>query len=421
MYRKIFFDKVFKNVSKDNNIIFKNFSFLSILKLVNVGVKFLLVAYLVRELGEINYGIYTWSDSVIQFFIIFINFGFNVYGAKYIIENKKSIKIINNYISGIFIIKLFFFILSFIVLYFLSFLDIFSTYSNYLFLLLLMGVGEIFFPIWFFQGIEKLKTATYIIITSRIFLVVSTFLFVKLNEDLIIYIYLIIFSNFLMGFLGVFTLIKYHNFTFVKVSLSFIAKLIKEAYMFFLGMFLSLTFNLMTIFLIGIYYTMDFVSGFDIALKVVLVCIIPFDMLQQALYPTITRNKNKLLLKKMIYLSLIFSTVLFLIIFNFPDFFLKLFGGLEMIEHRETLKVLSLIIPFVALTFILGTCTLVAFGFNKEFNKSLILSSLVYLLIGVILYLTNKINFWNLVYLRVFSDILLVTIRIYYVKKNNIL
>ena len=71
-----------KKIEKDNLIILKNLSFLTILRVFNVGAKFILVAYLIRVLGKINYGVLTWVDSIIQYFLIIINFGFNIYAAK---------------------------------------------------------------------------------------------------------------------------------------------------------------------------------------------------------------------------------------------------------------------------------------------------------------------------------------------------
>lgn len=408
-------------ISKDNIIIFKNFSFLSILRFFNIGTKFLLLAYLVRILGNTNYGILTWTDSIIQYFIIFVNFGFNVYAAKYIVEQRTSLVKLNEITSAVFTIKTLLYIFSFLILYILTFFDSFSQYKHYLYLMFLMGVGEVFFPIWYFQGIEKIKLATYITIFSKLILVIGTFLFVLNPNDLQKHIFLLALTSVLMGILGYVTLVKKFEFKFVIVKREFVLKIIKEAYMFFLGLFLSLTFNFMTIFLIGIFYTMEYVTGFDVALKIVLVCIIPFDMLQQAVFPTIARNKNKRMLKKLIFISFIIGVFLSLLLQFFSLELLQLFGGKELIQYEKVLKTLSFIPPFVAITFILGTCTLVAFGYNKEYNQSLIISSLVYLIVVIFLYFIKELTFWNLIYLRVLSDILLAFLRVYFVYKKKIL
>ena len=406
--------------NQDNKIIFKNFSYLSILRFFNIGVKFLLVAYLIRILGEVNYGIYTWSDSIIQFFLIFINFGFNIYAAKYIVKDKNDATKTNTIISSIFTIKFFFFIMSFFILSLLWFFDPIKNHFNIILLMLLMGLGEVFYPIWYFQGIEKLKPATIIIIVSRGLLVVGTFLLVKTPNDLYLFVLLVVLSNFIMGALGFFTLKKKYNYSFKIVSVKTLKKFIKEAYMFFFGMFFSLTFNLVTIFLIGIFFTMDYVSGFDISLKIVLVFIIPFDMLQQAVFPTISRNKNKQLLKQLIFGSFLIGIALFFILFFFSTELLSLFGGYEMTKYSSVLQTLAIIVPLVAVSLMLGSCTLIVFGHNSDFNVSLILSSIVYIIIILLLILYDKITFWNLIYLRVFSDFILLIIRIYYTVKRKI-
>lgn len=409
------------NFSKDNSIILKNLSFLTILRGFNIGIKFFLVAYLVRVLGEINYGIYTWTDSVIQYFLVFINFGFNVYAAKYIVDNKESKSKLNKIISSIFIIKMMLFFASFFILFLLSHLNVFLPFREYLFLLLLIGIGDVFFPIWYFQGIEKLNIATYITVFSRLLLVLGTFFLVTSTNDLNVYILVMVSSNVIMGLLGYATLVRHYNFSFIWVGFNMIKRFFREAHMFFLGGFLSLTFNFLSIFLIGIYYTMDYVTGFDVALKIVLVCIVPFDMLQQAVFPTISRNKNKKVLKKLIIISIFVGLIFTLVLNVFSHELLTLFGGDGMDSYNDVLKTLSPIPPIVALSFMLGTCTLVAFNYNREFNQSLIIASLIYILIIIILLIIDKMTFWNLVYLRVFSDIVLVCIRLYFTLKNKIL
>lgn len=408
------------NINKDSLIIAKNFSFLTILRGFNVGAKFILVAYLIRVLGNTNYGVVTWVDAIIQYFLMFINFGFNIYAAKYVVNHRAKIAELNEIVSSIFIIKFSLFLISFFILSILSIFPIFNQYHELLFLMLLMGVGDVFFPIWYFQGIEKLKTATLITVFSRLILILSTLFLVSEETDIKKYIIVLVVSNIIMGGLGYYVLIKKHNYKFKTVKFNKLLKMIKEAYMFFLGVFMSLTFNLATIFLIGVFFTMNYVSGFDVSLKIVLVCIIPFDMLQQAIYPTITRTQNKKLLKKIILGSAFLGVFFSFFLYFFAEQLLFLFGGEEMIMYVEVLRMLALIPTFVAVTFMLGTCTLVAFGYQKEFNKSLIISSIIYILTLTVLYFFNSLTFWSFIYLRVISDFILMLIRIYYVYRNNI-
>lgn len=412
---------MFKKHNGDTSIILKNLSYLSVVRFVNIGVKFLLVAYLIRVLGEMNYGILTWSDAIVQFLIIIVNFGFNIYAAKYIVEHKDNLEKKNEVITSIFSIKLALLILSFLLLYILSFFEPFFAYRSILLLMLLFGFGEVFFPIWYFQGMEKLKEAMYIVVFSKLFLLLTTFIWVKDAQDLYVYIVLWVLANIVMGLIGYLILVKKYQFKPVFAEKEIVVSYLKEAFLFFVGLFLSLTFNLATIFLIGMYFSMDYVAGFDVALKIVLVAIIPFDVLQQAVYPTIFRNEDKKLLKRLILLSLIGGTALMLFIYFFAEDLLGLFGGAEVVKYAEVLRILSMIVPLASLTFILGTSTLVAFGFAKEFNYSLIFSAIIFIVIVMILRISGHLTFWNLVYLRVISDVILVAIRIFYVAQKRIL
>ena len=412
---------MFKKHTGDTSIILKNLSYLSVVRFVNIGVKFLLVAYLIRVLGEMNYGILTWSDAIVQFLIIIVNFGFNIYAAKYIVEHKDDLEKRNEVLTSIFSIKLALLILSFLILYVLSFFEPFFAYRSILLLMLLFGFGEVFFPIWYFQGMEKLKEAMYIVVFSKLFLLLTTFIWVKDAQDLYVYIVLWVLANIVMGLIGYLILVKKYQFKPVFAKRERVVSYLNEAFLFFVGLFLSLTFNLATIFLIGTFFSMDYVAGFDVALKIVLVAIIPFDVLQQAVYPTIFRNKDKKLLKRLILLSLIGGIALMLFIYFFAEHLLGLFGGAEVVKYAEVLRILSMIVPLAALTFILGTSTLVAFGFTKEFNYSLIISAIIFIVIAVILRISGNLTFWSLVYLRVISDLILVAIRIYFVAQKRIL
>lgn len=412
---------MFKNLDLNYQIILKNFSYLSLMKFFNIGIKIILAAYLIRILGDEKYGLITWLDSVIQYFIMIVNFGFNIYAAKYIVENKKDPKKINEIISSIYIIKGVLFIFSIVCILILGNFETFYNYKQLLLLLMFCGIGEVMFPVWFFQGVENLKPATIIVFLTRLFLLLGTIFFVTSKEHLISYVILFVISSFLMGLLGVIYLFRYYKIKVTLIPLKILKVYFSESIPFFVGRFLSLVFNFGTIFFIGKFCLLEQVSGFDTSLKIIMLGVIPFEMLQQAVFPTISRTKNKKLLKNLVYLSIVVGTIVGFLIFLLSEYFMFWFGGEEMLVFSLTLQFLALLCPFVALTFILGTCSLVAFGFFREYNFSLIFTSLIYILILVVLYFTNNITFWNLIYLRVFGDVLMVLIRLYYSIKRKTL
>jgi len=158
-----------------------------------------------------------------------------------------------------------------------------------------------------------------------------------------------------------------------------------------------------------------------VCLKIIMVSVIPFEVLQQAVFPSLSRTRDKNLLKKLVIGSFVLGLIAGFVIFLLSDVLLLLFGGEMMLEYIETLNALTILAPFVALTFILGSCSLVAFGFYREYNISLIATSIIYIIILIVLYYFDLINFWNLIYLRIFGDILMALVRLYYSIKRKIL
>uniref|UniRef100_UPI0040484968 oligosaccharide flippase family protein n=1 Tax=Polaribacter sp. TaxID=1920175 RepID=UPI0040484968 len=403
-----------RKLNKDNSTIVKNLSYLTLMRFFNIGFKFLIVAYLIRVLGEKTYGLLTWLDSIIQYFLMFINFGFNIYAAKYIVEFRKDHDKINEVVSSIITIKALLFIISVFLVVGISMLDDFSNYAVLFNLLILIGIGEVLFPIWFFQGVENLKPATIIVFFSRLLMILGTLAFVQAEHDAIYYVAMLVISSTLMGVYGIFHMHKFYKIKLIRVSASKLYYFIKESFPFFAGRFLSLVFNFGTIFLIGKFCNFEMVAGFDLALKVIMVGVIPFEMLQQAVFPTLVRTKNKSFLIKLTKGAFFLGLIVGLLVYLFANEIIFVFGGAQMLSYALVLQFLAIMTPFVALTYILGTCSLVAFGHFKEYNLSLISTSIIYLVVIIVLYSFDLINFWNLIYLRIFADILMCLIRFYY-------
>lgn len=404
-----------------HKIIINNFFHFTLLRAFNIVTKFLLVAYLVRILGENTYGLLTWSESILQYFIIIINFGFNIYGAKYIIKYKDQKPHLDNIISSIYIIKSFFLLISFLTLFLIFSSNVLNANYNILFLLLISAVGDMLFPIWYFQGIQKLDSITKIVAISKFLLLLGVFIFVKSSQDLYVYIYLFSGCQILMGILGFFLLRKHSSFSFIVPNIKTIKKIFSKAKLYFLGNLSMLVFNALTIFLIGVYVSLEKVTGFDISLKIVLFTLLPFEILQATFLPEITKNQNINQLKKLAYLSFLTGVIIFICLNLFSEGLLNLFGGEEIVKYSYVLKKLSLITLTVPLTFLLGQTGLIAFGFDKQYNYSLILVAVFYVATIIGLLLFDIISFDKLIYLRVFSDYLLLLIILYHIFKNKIL
>ena len=409
-----------KNIiaSKINPII--NFLNIGLIKFLNIGSKYILVGYLIRVLGENGYGTLTWVDSIVQYFIMLINFGFDLYAAKYVVENKNNPKKLNEVITSIYYIKSILFLLSFLLLIPLSYNPQINNYISLILLMLILGLGEVLMPIWFFQGIEKMKSVTILTFITKIILILLTIFFIKESNDLNLYIVFLVVTNVVWGVFGFLKMKKEIQFEFIAISNKIIFKYLIEGYLFFIGKVSTFMFNMGTLFIIGYFYSKSNVAGFDIAIKIVFVFIIPFEVLQQAIYPKFVRGINKSLIKKILIYSLIFSLLMALFTYVFSEKIITVFGGITMIKYNFILPIVLPLIPIVSITIILGNCLMVANGYYKEYNRSLMMTALLFVLFILILAVLNNLNFVNIIIVRVLADLILLSIRFYFCRKYKL-
>lgn len=397
----------------------QNFFYFGVVKFANIVSKYLLLGYLVRTLGEQGYGILTWVDSFTQYFLILVNFGFDMYVAKYIVENKDNKTKINEIISTVLTIKTFLFIIGFVLVGLFSLNAEIAKHIHLIFLMLGMGIGEILFPIWYFQGIEKMKPIAIVSVVSRTLLVVLTLLFVNNTHDLIIYVLILVVTNLVWGGLGFYFLVKIAKFEFVLVPVTVLKYYFKEGYLFFLGRFSTLFLNFGTIFLIGYFCSKSLVSGFDIASKILFAFVFPFEVIQQAVFPSIVRTKSKVFLQKLVLFTFCSSLFFAGIIFYFSVEFMTFFGGTQMAKYASLLELLVVLVPIISCSLVMGSCSLVAFGALKEYNYALLFSCLLYVCLVMLLYVLNQISFANLIALRIGVDVFMVAVLFYFAFKRK--
>lgn len=406
----------------DGKIIFKNFSYLSLLRLFSIISQYIIISILVRSLGDEKYGLFVWAFSVIQYLVIVINFGFNTYAAKYVPENIDDPENLNRVFSTILSFKLFLFFISSALFLFLVYnIPVFKENSQLLLILLAFGLGEAVFPIWLFQGKEKLEIPTKIIFTFKMMLVLCTLILITSNEHLLRYAFLLTTVQIMIGLTGLYFSFSKLNMKFIRVSKNNLYKVIKEAFPFFIGAVFGKSFHFFAVFLIGLYFTMEDVAGFDISFKIMAAIQLPFETLSAVIFPSIARTKNIKLNEKFIYITFALALILWVFTYWQSEFLISLLAGKELLVYTELLQKMSVLIPVVVLTYFLGTNTLVAFGFHKQYNYSFIIPAIIYILTLVFLWKTDRMSFEAIVYSRIMVDVLMAGYRLFVAVKHRLI
>lgn len=176
---------VFKRLTnnKGKRRLFENFLSLSGLKVFTYILPLVTLPYLVRVLGVEKYGLVVFAQSFIMFFNVLVDYGFNLSATREISINRGDKNKITEIYSSVLTIKMVLLVLSFGVLWSLVVtVDRLAQDAGLYLLTFLMVVGQALFPIWYFQGVERMKYITIVNILSRAAFALAVFVFVR-HED----------------------------------------------------------------------------------------------------------------------------------------------------------------------------------------------------------------------------------------------
>ena len=296
----------------------ENFLSLSILQGLNYILPLITLPYLVRVLGPEKYGLIAFAQAFIGYFMILTDYGFNLSATREISINREDIQKVSEIFSSVLTIKFFLCILSFLILVSLLFIPKFK--KDWLVYVFTFGMvlGNVLFPVWFFQGIEKMRYITILNIVAKSIFTVCIFIFIKKMSDFV-YVPLINSLGYLVA--GVLSLrIVFKNFAvkFVTPSFKNIKHQLKEGWHIFISQVFITGYTNSRIFAVGLFSPNNAITGYyAIAEKLMgIVQTFPLVSVIQTLYPRLSKiyAENKLKAKFIADKLQRYTTIAYLII-----------------------------------------------------------------------------------------------------------
>ena len=373
---------------KTYRVLASNFTSLSILQISNYLFPLILLPYLVRILGAEKYGLISFAIAFNAYFTTLCDYGFNLSGTKFISVNRDSIEKLSTAFSAIILIKFLLFILSFIIL--LAVVFSFDRFTNEWQVYILCAgfvLGNVFFPVWFFQGIEKMKYISFIQILIRFFFTVSVFLFVLSENDYLLYVLLLSLSQILIGCVGLFTALIKFRITLRIPKLESVKFHLKDGWNIFLSMISINVYTTSNTFILGLFAPDLVVGYFAAADKLRLAFQGIISVISQTVYP----HGNNLLrdsfekfsgfIKKLLTVQTVIGFFLSIALFFLSEFLVQLILGSSFYDSILILKILSPLPFLIALSNVFGIQIMLSLGFDKQFNKILFVAAVIHIII----------------------------------------
>lgn len=414
--------KKVKTIILDNRILVENFSFLSVLQGSNLLIFLLTTPYLFRILGKENYGLVVFAQTVTIYFSILVNFGFTVTATRDISISRDNQEKVSKIISLILVLKSLFFIVAFLILTALILIiPLLSTHRQIFYFSMLYCLSEALFPIWYFQGIEKMKYITFINIGTRVTSAVTIFIFIKHSGDYIFAPLLLGIGNISGVLVALFIVFGIHKYNFKFPSIGAMKECIKDNIPLFISNVSSQIYVHANKLIVGSYLGMQEVAIYDIADKIVNILKVPVVLVGQALFPRVSRNKDVRFVKNAMWFVFVFFLIVYSIILIFASRIVILFTGTENYLAASLLRLLTTSILPVCLGLFFAELLLVPFGKLRDYAKMRTSSLFLYIsLIGGLMYF-KQIGLYQMAFVIIIVESFVLFYSIYLCRKNKII
>ena len=401
--------------------VIKNASYLSVFEIMRMVMPFIALPYLISTVGKDNYGTVVFVQSIIACFTLIINFGLDTSAVKDVAVHRDQKEQLDKIVSSVIIIKSLFLIISFLLLVgILLVVPKLGAISQIFYFAFIACFADIFIPVWYFQGKEEMKILTIIRFFSIAFYTVSIFIFVRVETDYPYIALLQSISLVLSSAVSCYFVFGKDKIHFSIPQTAFMTKMLKESSPFFLSR-VSLAINgYMAKIMSYFFLSGAAVASFDVAQKIIAGGMMPMQMFNQALYPNISKSQDKQMLHRGFRIIACITVCITIIILFVSDFGIRLLSGGE-IQEAGLLRILCIYLFLAGFSVFMGTSTLVAFGYQKPFNMSVIWSTVVLIICYSLMIITGNSSIYLYALTLVAAECMVFGYRFYYCHKYGLL
>ena len=338
---------------KNNGKVVENYFFMTALQIISSAFGVLIYPYLIRVLGAESYGLYVFAVATASYFVGIVSFGFSFPGVKAIAQNKDNLQIKSAVVSSIFTSKILLGIVSLVIFIgLLLTVPLLKDHKGLFLIVYAQILSEIFFPIWYFQGVQKMKIVTYFQLAFRILSLPFIFILVRSTDDLLQYAFIATLSVVLPAVALYVYLIRRENLTIRLQPISKLKTYFKEATPFFWSSTAGTIKQESVTIIIGAFFGMKDVALYDLANKLIMLPRMLTMSINTALFPKVIEDIKTETIKKIEkYETMIgLAVVLFVVVFGY--WIIWLLGGKEMTGAYP----LAIVLSFTVLTWLVVGC-----------------------------------------------------------------
>ncbi len=410
---------------KDKKLL-SNILSLSVLQVLNMFLPLITFPYLTRVLGVHNFGIILFSAALMTYFQILTEYSFNLTATRDISASNGDNKKINDIFNEVFCTKIVLTIISLLMLtVIIAVVPIFRENSLIYFLSFGIIIGQTMFPVWLYQGLQRMKIITYINVISKVFFTILIFCFVHLKDDLWMVPLFTSLGFIASGIMSLIYLKRNFEIQFKRVKLEQIKKQIHIGKYIFLSELKISLFTNTNVILLGFFAGNSAVTYFSGAEKIVRALASLQTPIANAMFPFLTQEFKvnkwiawKKVLKIVKFGSIILVLGAILLIVLSEKIIVTVYGE-NMEDSYIVLQVLSIIPLASFIDNMFGKQVLINVGKDNLYFRVMLIAALSNILLNIIFipYLSYIGTAISLVITQIIIDIGMIKYSIKEIKK----
>jgi O-antigen/teichoic acid export membrane protein len=382
--------RVFGREGSSRRRLIENIFSLYILQGLNYVLPLAVLPYLVRVLGMEMYGLVAFCQSFAQYFVILTDYGFNFSATRYIAQHRDSAENVSSMFCRVFLIKLSLMLVGLVLL--VCIVELVPRFHEdaWFFLVAYIAVlGNVLFPQWYFQGVEKMKYISIITGTAKIGSAALLFIFVRRPGDALLALGIQSLGPWLAGLAGLWLSVREIGLRFRWPAKAEFRETLSEGWHLFVSTAAVSLYTNTNVFLVGLLAGNVQAGYFSVAEKLVRGAQAGLTPVMQAMFPHVSSltSKSRDSVLRFLRKSLLViggmafagSTLLFLLAHPVA---LILFGP-KSLACVPTLRWIAMLPFVIAISNVLGIQTMIPFGLDRQFSRILIAAGLANIVLAV--------------------------------------
>ncbi len=363
-------------------LLLENYASLSAVQVLSYLFPLVITPYLTRTLGPERFGLVSSAASFVGLFLYLTNYGFTITATRQVAVYRQDLNQISRIVGAVLLIKSVFLFLGFGL--FLSIIMLVpSLRSESTLYLLMFGtvLGEILYPQWLFQGLERMKLLSILNAIGKALTFILVIILITQPNDYLLYAASLSGVQIILGIASLIT-VKRIGIQFLFPNFSNIKEQLREGWLPFLTAISISSYTQSRLFIFSFFATNTMLGYYAFADKTAgIVQLFPMSTLLAAVLPRLTfmysQNPERAweMFCKFQRITLVYLLVVFPIFALFANEIIYLVSGHTFSESVLSFRVL-LIAVFFALANAFRIYYLIAAGQYKTFTFIYALSGL---------------------------------------------